>query len=596
MNQEELNHLRHSAAHLLAAAILQLYPKAKRAIGPAIENGFYFDFDFGDEKISEDDFPRIEQKMHEIVKDWQGFERHELTKEEALKEFKNNPYKRELIEEFTKNGEKITFYKSGDYWDLCKGGHIDTPKESLKYFKLLSIAGAYWRGDEKNPMLTRIYATAFPTKQELDDYLTMLSEAKKRDHKKLGKELDLFFFDETSPGMAYWLPKGLTLYNTLYGFARTMYAKFSYQEVATPQVNKKELYETSGHWQHYREDMFISPMSYLRGDSKEPLEGSEVFGIKPMNCPNAMRIFKHKTRSYRELPLRLAETTSLHRFELSGTLNGLFRTRQFRQDDAHSFLEDTQIKTEFDNILHMIEEIYQPFGLRYKFRFGTKPEKFLGEVKEWDKAEDALKTSLDASGKEYYVAPGEGAFYGPKVDILMKDSLGREWQTGTIQLDFQQPRRFGLTYFDANGNEKIPVVFHRAIFGSIERFLGILVEHYAGAFPLWLSPVQVLLLPIADRHNEYAEKVNQILHNKGIRSEVDIRPERLQAKIRDATLQKVPFMGIIGDKEMETVSSKPETYLTQVKLSVRTREGKDVGQVSVADFLQQLQQDIDKKI
>jgi threonyl-tRNA synthetase len=584
MSNESLNNLRHSAAHLLAAAILQLYPKAKRTIGPAIENGFYFDFDFGEDKISETDFPKIEQKMRELVKNWKGFERHELTKEEALEEFKDNPYKKELIEEFTANGEKVSFYKSGDYWDLCKGGHIDNPKEQLRYFKLLSVAGAYWRGDEKNPMLTRIYGTAFPTKQELEDYLTMLEEAKKRDHKKLGKELELFFFDETSPGMAYWLPKGLILYNNLYSFARTMYARFNYQEVATPQINKKELYETSGHWQHYRDDMFISPMSYLRGDTTEPLEGSETFGIKPMNCPNAMRIFKHRTRSYRDLPMRLAETTSLHRFELSGTLNGLFRTRQFRQDDAHIFLQVSQVRAEFEKILQMIEEIYTPFNLTYKFRFGTRPEKFLGESRDWDEAESALKESLNASKKEYFVAEGEGAFYGPKVDILMRDSLGREWQTGTIQLDFQMPRRFELVYSDTDGNEKTPVVFHRAIFGSIERFLGILVEHYSGAFPLWLAPVQVIILPIADRHNDFAEKANQKLRELGIRSEVDFRPERLQAKIRDATLQKVPFMGIIGDKEIERDA-----------LSVRKRNGEDLGQLNLSSFSDLLKQNIDKK-
>jgi threonyl-tRNA synthetase len=453
-NKDHLNNLRHSTAHLLAAAVMDLYPDAKRAIGPAIENGFYFDFDFGKTKISEEDFPRIEAKMREILPSWGSFERHELTKEEAEKEYIGNPYKLELIEEFTKDGEKVSFYKSGNYWDLCKGGHSPHPKNDLKHFKLLSVAGAYWRGSEKNPMLTRIYGTAFPSKTALDNYLTMIEEARKRDHKKLGKELDLFFFTETAPGMAYWLPHGLTIYNTLYSFARSMYTKFGYHEVATPQLNKKELYETSGHWTHYRDDMFISPMSYLREDSQKPLEGSEVFGVKPMNCPNAMTIFASKTRSYNDMPLRWAETSMLHRFELSGTLNGLFRTRMFRQDDAHIFIRLSQIKDEFKDLMQMTQEMYEPFGLSYRLRFGTRPEKFMGEASDWDHAENELRTVLQESGKEYIEVAGEGAFYGPKVDILMKDSLGREWQTGTIQLDFQQPKRFSLKYTENDGSEK----------------------------------------------------------------------------------------------------------------------------------------------
>jgi threonyl-tRNA synthetase len=585
-NKDHLNNLRHSAAHLLAAAVMQLYPDAKRAIGPAIENGFYFDFDFGNTKISEEDFPKIEAKMREILPSWSNFERHELTKEEAEKEYRGNPYKLELIEEFTKNGEKVSFYKSGAYWDLCKGGHSPHPKNDLKHFKLLSVAGAYWRGSEKNPMLTRIYGTAFPSKTALDDYLTMMEEAKKRDHKKLGKELDLFFFTETAPGMAYWLPKGLIIYTMLYNFARSMYIKFDYHEVATPQLNKKELYETSGHWTHYRDDMFISPMSYLREDVENPLEGSEVFGVKPMNCPNAMTIFAAKTRSYNDMPMRLAETSMLHRFELSGTLNGLFRTRMFRQDDAHIFIRLSQIAEEFQDLMQMTQDMYEPFGLSYRLRFGTRPEKFMGEAADWDHAEKELRKVLQESGKEYIEVAGEGAFYGPKVDILMKDSLGREWQTGTIQLDFQQPKRFSLKYTENDGSEKTPVVFHRAIFGSIERFLGVLVEHYAGKFPVWLSPIQVTLLPIADRHIEYATKLYNALQDAGIRVELNTKADTLQAKIRMATLQKVPFMGIIGDKEVSSDN----------QMSVRTREGKDLGSLELSQFIQQVKQNIDKKI
>lgn len=582
---QDLNPLRHSSAHLLAAAVIDLWPHAKQTIGPAIENGFYEDLDLGDVKLSEDDLPKIEQKMHELVKDWGNFERIEMSEKEAREFYKDNQYKLELIDDIIKRGEKITLYKAGNYPDLCRGGHEMNPSEELKHFKLLSIAGAYWRGDEKNKMLTRIYGTAFPTKKELDDYLHQLEEAKKRDHKKLGRALDLFFFDETAPGMAYWLPKGFILYNTLYEFVREINHKFGYQEVMTPQVNKKELYETSGHWFHYREDMFISPMSYLREDTKDPYTGTETFGIKPMNCPNAMTIFRQKTRSYHDLPMRLAETSMLHRFELSGTLNGLFRARQFRQDDAHVFITLEQIKPEFEQLMKMISAMYKPFGLTYKLRFGTRGEKFMGEAKDWDIAESILQKVLDESSQKYFIAEGEGAFYGPKIDILMQDSLGREWQTGTIQLDFQQPKNFGLRYIDHDGKEVQPVTFHKAIYGSLERFLGILIEHYAGALPTWLAPVQIILLPIADRHNEFSEKVKKELEEQGIRTEVDVRSERLQAKIRDATLQKVPFMGIIGDKEMADSA-----------ISIRKRNGEDLGNVKVTQFLQEIKQTIDKKI
>lgn len=582
-NEDFLNQMRHSAAHLLAAAVLHKYPKTKLTIGPAIENGFYYDFDFA-ESLSEEDLAELEKEMAVILKTWEGFTHREVSENDAKEFYKNNEYKLELIDEIIKKGEKITFYKAGDFEDLCRGGHSEHPQKDIGAFKLLSIAGAYWRGDEKNKMLTRIYGTAFNKQKDLDKHLELLEEAKKRDHKKLGRELELFIFEETAPGMPYWLPKGFIVYSALYEFARQMYRKYGYQEVMTPQLSKKELYETSGHWIHYRDDMFISPMSYLREESEKPLEGSEVFGVKPMNCPNAMTIFKHTTRSYNDLPMRLAETSMLHRFELSGTLNGLFRTRQFRQDDAHVFITLDQIKAEFDSLLKMIEEMYAPFGLTYKLRFGTRGEKFMGETKDWDIAESSLKAALDESGKEYFTEAGEGAFYGPKIDILMKDSIGREWQTGTIQLDFQQPKNFGLKYIDNQGNQVQPVTFHRAIYGSFERFLGILTEHYAGVFPVWLAPVQVVLLPIADRHVEGAEKAAEKLRNAGIRVEIDTRSERLQAKIRDATLQKVPFMGIIGDKE-----------IADDAVSVRKRNGEDLGQLKTASFLEQLLEHIAKK-
>ena len=583
-NKEFLEQIRHSTAHLLAAAVLDLWPGTHNAIGPSIENGFYQDFDFGDIKITDEDFDRIEAKMHEILKTWTTFTINEVSVEKAKEDFTHNPYKLELIEEFATDGKTITETKQGDFLDLCKGGHIQDPTKDLGIFKLLSLAGAYWRGSEKNKMLTRIYGTAFPTQKDLDKHLGLLEEAKKRDHKKLGRDLELFMFDETSPGMAYWLPKGLVVYNSLYNYARELYEKFGYLEVATPQLNKKELYETSGHWQHYRGDMFLSPMSFIRDETQDVLEGTEVFGIKPMNCPNAMRIFSWKTRSYNDLPLRLAETSILHRFELSGTLNGLFRTRSFRQDDAHIFMMIPQVKNEFEKLMQMIEEMYKPFDLTYKLRFGTRPENFMGDPSDWDTAEEVLLQVLKESGKEFFEAPGEGAFYGPKVDILMKDSLGREWQTGTIQLDFQQPKNFKLEYADANGTTSTPVVMHRAIYGSFERFLGILTEHYAGAFPLWLSPVQVTLLPIADRHVEYAQKVAQTLRDHGIRVTIDSRSETLQAKIREATLQKVPFMGIIGDKEIAADA-----------ISVRLRSGEDKGSINTGEFSQKVKEDIDKK-
>jgi len=583
-NITDPENIRHSSAHLLAAAILKLYPQTKLTIGPAIENGFYYDFEFKN-PITEEDLPKIEEEMKKILPTFKTFSKREVDAKEAREIYKDNPYKLELIEEIEKRGEPITLYKSGEFEDLCRGGHSENPAEEIGVIKLLSLAGAYWRGDEKNKMLTRIYGTCFPTQKELDDYLNLLEESKKRDHKKLGPALELFFFHETSPGMPYWLPKGMILYNTLLSFSREVHKKFGYQEIATPILNKKDLYETSGHWQHYRDDMFISPMSYLRNDSKETLEGAEVFGIKPMNCPNAMNVFALKTRSWKELPLRLSETSALHRFEPSGTLNGLFRAREFHQDDAHIFISGNELKTEFENLMKMIDELYSAFGLSYRLRFGTMPQNHMGEIKEWELAEKSLQDALDASKKEYTKEEGEGAFYGPKIDILMKDSLGREWQTGTVQLDFQMPKNFKLTFADNEGNLMTPSVIHRAIFGSFERFIGILTENYAGAFPLWLSPVQVSLLPITDLQNDYCNSVAEKLREKGIRVEVDSRNERLQAKIRDATLQKVPYLGIIGKQEVESDS-----------VSLRLRDGKDLGKLTIEDLTNRLQQEIDKKI
>ncbi len=570
-SQEYLDQLRHSTAHLLAAAIQELYPKSLRTIGPSIENGFYFDFD--NLKISEEDFPKIEKKMHEIAKTWKRFERKEVTEEKAKDDFANNIYKLQLVDDFIKGKQQLTEYISGEYFDLCRGGHVDHPDEELKYFKLLSIAGAYWRGSEKNKMLTRIYGTAFPSQKELDEYLVMLEEAEKRNHKKIGQELELFMFHETAPGMAYWLPKGVMLYNELINFWRIEHKKYGYKEIFSPLINKKELYETSGHWEHYLNDMFISKTD----------EG-EIYALKPMNCPNAMVVFGSKTRSYRELPLRLSDTDCLHRFEKSGTLNGLLRAREFRQDDAHIFVADNQIKEEFKNLFEITEKFYSIFGLKYRFRLGTMPESHIGEIATWDEAVKTLKEVLVESKKDYFILEGDGAFYGPKIDILMKDSLGREWQMGTLQLDFQQPARFKLKYSAEDGTQKTPIAIHRVIYGSLERFIGLITEHFAGNFPTWLCPVQVKILPITDRNVDYAQKIANELDVNNIRFEIDKDNETLGNKIRKAQHEKVPYMLIIGDKE-----EKAEV------VSGRGRSGKDYGQMPLSEFIKNIREEIETK-
>ncbi len=582
-NSNNLSSLRHSCAHLLASAILKLYPKTKLTIGPSIENGFYYDLDF-EKPITEEDLLKIEEKMRELLPDWSRFEGREVSEKEARHFYKNNQYKLELIDEIVKKGEKLTFYKCGDFEDLCRGGHCDNPSKEIGAFKLLSLAGAYWRGDEKNKMLTRIYGTCFPTKKELDEYLDMLEEAKKRDHKKLGPALELFFFHETSPGMAYWLPKGVIVYNELLKFWREEHEKRGYKEIVSPILNKKELYVTSGHFDHYWQDMFVS----------EPTE-NEIYGLKAMNCPNAMVVFGFKTRSYKDLPLRFSDTDPLHRYELSGVLNGLFRAREFRQDDAHIFVDDSQIEEEFQRLFEIVERFYGVFDLEYSFRLGKRPDKFMGDPKVWDKAGEILEKILKTSGKDYIVQEKEGAFYGPKIDILMRDSIGRQWQMGTLQLDFQQPLRFDLKFSGPDGKQKTPIVIHRVIYGSLERFIGILVEHYKGAFPLWLSPVQVAILPITDKHNNYGAEVLKTLQENGIRAILDVRSERLQAKIREATLQKIPYSAIIGDTEYQKSNIKSQK-LDDLYITIRTREGKDEGLTSLSHFLQKVKQEIDKKV
>ena len=577
--QEQLQHLRHSTAHLLAAAIIELWPGTKRSIGPAIENGFYYDFAFPEGvQISEKDFPKIEQKMHEIARTWKGFEQHKLTKEEALKEYTGNEFKAELIEEFTKNGEKVSFYKSGNFWDLCKGGHIEHPDKTLKYFKLMKLAGAYWRGNEKNPMLTRIYGTAFFSNGELEKYLHMLEEAEKRDHRKIGKELDLFVFsDLVGAGLPLFTPKGTVLRDELFTFSENLQKKYGYQKVWIPHITKNDLYKVSGHWDKFGNELFLVKSQ----------ETEDQFVMKPMNCPHHIQIYASRPRSYRDLPIRYMETTTQYRDEKKGEMLGLSRVRSITIDDAHIFVRPDQIEQEFENIMNMIKEMYMTLHMEFNARlsFRNDEDKYLGDKKDWEVAQQTIEHIAKKLRIPYVVVPGEAAFYGPKIDILVVDALGREWQCATEQLDFVQPVRFNITYKDTDGQDKHPFMIHKALLGSIERFLSVYIEHTAGIFPLWLAPVQVALLPIADRHNDAAKKIANMLEEKGIRVEVDESSERLQAKIRTHTLQKVPFMGIIGDKEVEHNA-----------LSVRERNGTDLGQMQLEDFLRELRQKIDKKV
>ncbi len=573
---DQLHKIRHSTEHVLTQAMYQLYGNDKfyMAMGPATDDGFYFDFEpLNSFKISEEDFPKIEAEMAKIIKDNLPIVREEINLDQAKELFKDNPYKLEWLDSIKDRNEIISIYKTGDeFTDLCAGPHIESTGE-IKAFKLLSVAGAYWHGDEKNKMLTRIYGTAFDSKEELDKFLFMLEEAKKRDHRKLGPQLGIFFIDETAPGMPYWLPKGTIIINELLKFWREEHQKRGYLETVTPQLNKKQLYLTSGHWEHYHENMFICNMGE-----------NEVYCLKPMNCPNAMTIFKHGMHSYRDLPLRLSDCDALHRHEKSGELNGLLRVQKFAQDDAHIFVTEEQIGEEYKRIMEIAKLFYSIFDIKFKIRLGTRPDDFMGDIATWDKAEKELEQILIDNKFEYFIGEGEGAFYGPKLDILMDDCLGRQWQTGTIQLDFQLPRNFDLKYTDKDGSEKTPVVIHRVIYGSLERFIGILIEHFAGNFPLWLSPVQAKIIPITDAQHEYAFKICEQLKEQGIRAEIDDRSEKMQAKIRDAQLEKVPYMLIIGGREVESNS-----------VSVRQRDEQDLGAMPFVEFLAKIKEQIDTK-
>ena len=559
----------HTTSHIMAQAIKRLYPQMKLAIGPSIDNGFYYDFDT-DKPFTPEMLEAIEAEMKKIIKEDLPIERFELPKNEALELMKDEPYKVELINDLPE-GETISFYKQGDFTDLCAGPHLMSTGK-VKAVKLLSSSGAYWRGDEKNKMLQRIYGISFPKASQLDEYVNMIEEAKKRDHRKLGKELDLFFFDETAPGMAYWMPKGFTLMNTLINFWRKEHQKRGYQEFSGPQLNSSVLWKTSGHWDHYKEDMFVLT----------DVDGNEQ-ALKPMNCPNSIKIYQTKLRSYKDLPLRFNDVDVIHRNEKSGQLNGLFRVRMFRQDDSHNYVTEEQIGSEIKDIVEIADKMYKMFGLEYKLSLSTRPDDFMGEIETWNKAEADLKKVLtDITGGEenFAINEGDGAFYGPKIDITMKDCLGREWQMGTVQLDFQLPQRFNLSYIDKDGNKKTPIMIHRAIFGSFDRFIGIITEHFAGAFPTWLAPVQVRILPIADAHKEYASKLKEQLEEEGIRVELDDRQEKIGYKIREAQLQKIPYMLIIGEKEVEANA-----------VGVRSRKEGDIGQMQTLDFINKIKEE-----
>ncbi len=555
--------IRHSAEHVFAQAVKEIYgDKVQLGVAHISEVGFANDAKWSVE-LKPEDFEKIEKKMQEIIDADLPIVRKEISVEEAREMFKNNPFKLEWVEQWSNEGKGLTVYWTGDsYVDLCKGPHVEKTGE-IKAFKLMNIAGAYWRGDEKNEMLTRVYGVAFENKEELDKYLFMLEEAKKRDHKILGPKLGLFMFHESSPGMPYWLPNGLKLYNELVAFWRKEHDIHNYKEISSPLLNKKELYETSGHWEHYKDDMFIADMGE-----------NEVYGVKPMNCPNAMLVFKSMQISYKDLPLRLSDTDRLHRYERSGTLNGLLRVRSFQQDDSHNYISEDMIESEYEHVFELCKKFYSIFGLEYSFRMGTRPEGFLGDIETWNTAEEALRKVLSKSGKDYYIEEGDGAFYGPKVDILMKDSLGRQWQMGTIQLDFQQPRRFELEYTDKDGSKKTPIAIHRVIYGSLERFIGIIIEHFAGSFPVWISPVHATILPIStDKHGDYANSLAKELKSAGLRVEVDSNAETLGNRIRKAQEQKIPYVIVIGDKEMQNNS-----------VNVRLRGGESLGEMSLEEF------------
>lgn len=562
----------HTASHIMAQAVKRLYPDVKLTIGPAIHDGFYYDFDV-ETPFSPEDLEKIEAEMKKIVKEGFVLEKFELSPDEAIKlmEEKNEPYKVELIKEHADKGENISFYKQGEFTELCAGPHLADVKP-VKAFKLTNCTGAYWRGDAKNKMLCRVYGTAFPKASMLEEHMAMLEEAKKRDHRKIGKELELFTIMEEGPGFPFFLPKGMALKNALIDYWREIHREAGYYEIQTPMILNRALWERSGHWDHYKQNMYTTVID------------DEDYAIKPMNCPGGILVYKTKMHSYKDLPLRMGELGLVHRHELSGALHGLMRVRCFTQDDAHIFMTREQIKEEIKGVVKLIDKVYNTFGFEYHIELSTKPEDSMGSEEDWEIATDALRDAVTELGYDFEVNEGDGAFYGPKLDFHLTDCLGRTWQCGTIQLDFQLPERFELEYVGADGAKHRPIMIHRVVFGSIERFIGILTEHFAGAFPTWLAPVQVKLLPIADRHLDYLNAIKDRLEKRGIRCEIDDRSEKIGFKIRSAQLEKVPYMLVAGDKDIENST-----------VSVRSRKDGEQGACSVDEFIQKIEKEIETK-
>ena len=560
----------HTTSHIMAQAVMRLYPGTKFSIGPAIENGFYYDFDM-EQPLSTEDLPKIEAEMKKIIKEDLPLERFALPADKAKELMAGQPYKEELIEEHAGKGEDISFYKQGDFTDLCAGPHL-VSTGMVKAVKLTAITGAYWRGDAKNKMLTRVYGISFPKQSMLEEHLQMLEEAKKRDHRKLGKELGLFMLRDEGPGFPFFLPKGMVLKNTLLDYWRQVHKKYGYVEISTPIILNRQLWERSGHWDHYKQNMYTTVID------------GEDYAIKPMNCPGGMLVYASEPHSYRDLPLRVGEIGLVHRHELSGALHGLFRVRCFSQDDAHIFMTHDQLKDVIQETVRLFDEVYSTFGLSYTIELSTMPEDHIGTVEQWEHNQDILKEAITEMGKDYEVNEGDGAFYGPKLDFHLADSLGRTWQCGTVQLDSQLPERFELEYVGEDGQKHRPVMLHRVVLGSIERFIGVITEHFAGKFPLWLSPVQAVVLPISEHHHEYAQGVQDVLEEAGFRVECDLRNEKIGYKIREAQLQRTPYMIVVGDKEA-----------AEGTISVRHRADGDLGSMDLPTFIAKLKEEVESK-
>ncbi len=570
--QEEIEKARHSLAHILAKALTSLYPNTKLTIGPAIDDGFYYDIDL-DINLTPDHFPEIEKKMREIINKGEDFTRQVVSKEEALKLFKGNEYKTEIINELPENEEVSLYYTGEDFFDLCRGPHVESAKKLQNYaYKIHAVNGAYWRGSEKNKMLQRVYVYAYPDKKQLAEHINMIEEAKKRDHRKLGKELKLFMISPEGPGFPFYLPKGMIIRNELIDYWRQIHTKAGYKEIMTPIMLNRHLWETSGHWDHYKDNMYLSTID------------EETYAIKPMNCPGGVLVYKSEPHSYKELPLRLGELGTVHRYEKSGELGGLLRVRSFTQDDAHIFMTPTQIKDEIKNVVALIDEVYKVFNFTYHVELSTRPENSMGSDEDWEMATSALKNALDELKLDYVVNEGDGAFYGPKIDFHLKDTIGRTWQCGTIQLDFQLPQRFELEYTGEDGEKHRPIMIHRVIYGSIDRFIGLLIENFAGAFPLWLSPEQVRVLSLTERNSGYVDEITKTLRENGLRAESDNRNEKIGYKIREALNEKVPYLIIVGDEE-----EKNKT------ISIRGRGYENKSGLNLNDFIARLKEEIKTK-